>query len=87
MRKEVAITSEGWSRWVAPIQGYRMACCDCGLVHDMEFRTVKIIEENEDGTWQADDLDFKTYRVLMRLRRNNRSTGQIRRYKAQKPKP
>ncbi len=31
---------DGWSRWVRPIsRGYRISCCDCGLVHAMEFRT------------------------------------------------
>lgn len=30
---------DGWSRWVQPVeQGYLMACCDCGLVHTMDFR-------------------------------------------------
>lgn len=25
--------------WVQPIEdGYRLACCDCGLVHTMDFR-------------------------------------------------
>jgi hypothetical protein len=25
--------------WVQPVcKGYRMACCDCGLVHSMDFR-------------------------------------------------
>lgn len=29
----------GWSRWVQPIsRGYLMSCCDCGLVHRMNFR-------------------------------------------------
>lgn len=38
------LDEEGWSRWVQPIvKGYKMACCDCGLVHTMEFRV------NEDG--------------------------------------
>jgi len=27
--------------WVAPQKNYRMACCDCGLVHKFEFRVVK----------------------------------------------
>ncbi len=28
--------------WVQPIkEGYKMACCDCGLVHTMNFRIVK----------------------------------------------
>lgn len=30
-------------QWVQPVRkGYRMACCDCGLVHILDFRTVKI---------------------------------------------
>lgn len=34
-RKEVA------GRWFQPIQrGYLMACCDCALVHKMNFRVV-----------------------------------------------
>jgi hypothetical protein len=38
--------SEGWSKWVQPVeQGYRMSCCDCGLVHEMDFRV-------EDGRAQ-----------------------------------
>ncbi len=29
----------GWTEWVAPKQtGYKMACCDCGLVHEVNFR-------------------------------------------------
>jgi hypothetical protein len=29
---------EGWTEWVHPLPGYKMACCDCGLVHNLEFR-------------------------------------------------
>lgn len=30
------------SEWVQPIRhGYKMMCCDCGLVHTMNFRIVK----------------------------------------------
>jgi hypothetical protein len=30
----------GWTRWVQPVmRGYLLACCDCGLVHRMDFRT------------------------------------------------
>lgn len=29
---------DGWSDWIHPLPGYKMACCDCGLVHNMEFR-------------------------------------------------
>lgn len=54
-------------RWTAEIypvmrhiQPYKMSCCDCGLVHDIEFGV-----EGE--------------RVVMRVARNNRATGQVRR--------
>ena len=27
------------NEWVYPIRdGYRLACCDCGLVHEVDFR-------------------------------------------------
>jgi hypothetical protein len=28
---------DGWSEWIHPTPGYRMKCCGCDLVHDMEF--------------------------------------------------
>ena len=32
----------GWSRWVQPVErNYPMSCCDCGLVHRMEFRVLR----------------------------------------------
>lgn len=55
----------GWSGWIHPImEGYKLSCCDCGLVHEMEFRV-------------TGDYD----RVEFRVRRDNRSTGQVRRHK------
>lgn len=30
------------NEWVQPIRsGYGLACCDCGLVHEMDFRVRK----------------------------------------------
>lgn len=31
------------------MQGYRMQCCDCGLVHTLNFRVVKVVSVSEDG--------------------------------------
>lgn len=65
----VTEADDGWSIWQEPILSpsvYRMACCDCGLVHDLEFT----IGKSEDGI---------TDRVHFRARRNPRSTGQMRR--------
>lgn len=60
-RQEEAVNGR-WSRWVQPVRrGYKMACCDCGLVHDMDFR-------------------IEAGRVQFRAARNNRATGQVRRY-------
>lgn len=51
--------------WVQPVRrGYKLCCCDCGLVHDVDFRI-----------YQG--------RVQLRVFRNNRSTGQVRRHKPQ----
>ena len=53
--------------WVQPIRkGYKLACCDCSLVHDMDFRVVKY------GNGK--------HKVQFRVRRNNRSTAVMRRH-------
>ena len=45
MLKRFRIEKEGdngWSRWVQPVaRNYLMSCCDCGLVHRMEFRVLR----------------------------------------------
>lgn len=57
------------NEWVQPVpRGYRLACCDCGLVHDMDFRVIK---------WAGG----KRTKVQFRVRRNNRSTAMMRRHK------
>lgn len=41
MQCEPMIADEdGWSEWIHPLPGYLMQCCDCGLVHKMEFQIV-----------------------------------------------
>jgi hypothetical protein len=33
---------DGWTRWIQPVRrDYRLACCDCGLVHSLDFRVRK----------------------------------------------
>jgi hypothetical protein len=47
--------------WIEPrMTGYKMGCCDCGLVHEIDFK-------------------INNGRVLIRARRNNRSTALMRR--------
>jgi hypothetical protein len=41
MARKFAPEIEGddrWSDWIHPLPAYKMACCDCGLVHNLEFR-------------------------------------------------
>jgi len=79
-RKEHEVEG-GWSRWVQPVmhKPYRMACCDCGLVHDMEFSVLRKGKDLPNGTWLAKELDRAKYRVEFRARRNKRSTAAVRR--------
>lgn len=37
LRPEVE-REDGWTDWIHPLPGYKLACCDCGLVHNMQFR-------------------------------------------------
>jgi hypothetical protein len=30
--------ADGWTVWMHPLPGYKVACCDCGLIHEFEFR-------------------------------------------------
>lgn len=79
---------DGWTRWVSPIpKGYRMACCDCGLVHDMEFEVLKVVKKDPDGTWDGRPMSDEKYRVNFRVKRNNRSTAKMRKSKKHKPTP
>lgn len=58
-----AYEEPGEGEWVQPVRrGYKMACCDCGLVHTVDFRIFK-------------------GRIQLRMFRNNRSTGQVRRHR------
>ena len=63
------VTPDGWSEWQQPImKGYRMQCCDCGLVHEVEFEVWRQTgAENADGTWPAEDVE--NGRLSWRMRR------------------
>jgi hypothetical protein len=70
----------GWSRWVRPVpRNYMMACCDCGLVHRMQFVVVKVAKRWKDGRWNGDVLPIRNYRVMFRAQRAPRYTAKQRR--------
>lgn len=50
--------------WVRPVRkGYKMACCDCGLVHTINFKLIP---------WG------KGKKILFQVFRNSRSTASMR---------
>lgn len=80
--KRMIERKDGWCDWASPIMdGYKLGCCDCGLVHDMQFAVVRKTKDNPDGTWTCTDLDPDKYRIFFRARRNKRSTAAVRRHK------
>jgi hypothetical protein len=43
----------GWSDWIAPtMRIYKMACCDCGLVHNLQFKVVVQGKSLPGGFWK-----------------------------------
>ncbi len=71
--KYIHVTHEPskYSQWY-PVRtrNYRLCCCDCGLVHDIEFRPFL----------KSRLIDQRKTKLEIRLRRNNRATAQIRRH-------
>lgn len=54
--------------WVQPVsRGYKMSCCDCGLVHVLNFRVVKY-------------AGGKRTKVQFQAFRDDRKTAAKRRY-------
>lgn len=53
--------------WVQPRRrGYKMACCDCGLVHRMNFRLVESANGGKSIQFQA----FRDERATAAIRRH-----------------
>jgi len=41
MKTEYTKTTYGWTRWINPkMKGYLLKCCDCGLIHELEFKAI-----------------------------------------------
>lgn len=63
------------------MRGYKMSCCDCGLVHVIDFRAVKVTSRNKNGSWRYRELPRSQYRVVFSADRHERATAQVRRWK------
>lgn len=65
----VKVKKDGWSWWQHPkMAGYKMQCCDCGLIHEVEFRVTKVVKRKRWG-WKILERAERDYEVEMRMRR------------------
>ena len=72
MKKNRKYPYQEEGKWLRVVQeGFKFCCCDCGLVHKMDFRIVY------DG---VEDVRIGEGRVEFRVFRDNRATGQVRRH-------
>lgn len=75
--KKVREKANGWSDWQSPVGEYLMVCCDCHLVHGVQFRAIKEVGSTTRGRFSADVLRHP-YRVQLRARRRNGLTRNLR---------
>jgi hypothetical protein len=79
LKTEKAVGPRGFSRWLNPkMRGYLMACCDCGLVHEMEFRVFEKGKTYKDGSYTVAPLPSTRYGVSFRARRAEGHTRRAR---------
>jgi Zn-finger protein len=67
------IDEDGWSDWISPkMTGYLMQCCDCGLIHEIDFKVVKYIGERQtNGMQESVDVEDQDVQTLLRARRRD----------------
>ena len=64
-------TKDGWTEWQFPVhKGYLMQCCDCNLVHEVNFKVVeKVSKVKKNGDWESEPVKNGKFRVGMRMKR------------------
>lgn len=72
---------DGWSEWIHPTpsgdRGYLMQCCDCGLIHEMQFNIAEPMPGMGDAERNPGEGDDGV--VIFRARRWPRDTTALRR--------
>ncbi len=65
--------------WITPTRKHRMACCDCGLVHNMEFR-IALVERLNGRKHNKPTIQFKANRNARATagRRGKRSLAKVK---------
>ncbi len=65
------VGESGFSRWIRPIErGYRLECCDCSLVHEINFAVVKDVSGKPRATFQV-----KRDSITTRVKRKEKIDG------------
>lgn len=78
-KKVTTEKNNGWSKWENPVMtNYQMACCDCGLVHTINFQVVELISVDKKGKQLVKALPKNKYKVMMKAKRNVKYTKQLR---------
>lgn len=57
------------------MRGYLMQCCDCDLVHEMEFNVLKVTGVKRGSYWDAEVMEPDKYRVSFRCRRHDENAS------------
>lgn len=71
---------DGWCDWIVPeMSAYRMACCSCGAVHEVQFEAIRVDGETGPRAFVFTSMPSKKYRVRFRARMNERATAAKRR--------
>ena len=80
LRQEKEVSTRGFSRWVQPVmKNYKLGCCDCGLVHEMEFKVFKVIKRKANGYVNLESVPASAFLVQFRARRAAAYTRRERR--------
>lgn len=60
----------GWSEWIYPhpTKNYLLKCCDCGLVHEVQFKTFVEKRTRANGKFEVVKLPLPI-RAMFRARR------------------
>ena len=66
--KPRGVVARGWTPWVYPTpEKYLMECCDCGLIHEMQFKAFREGRRLDDGSFLV--IDAPAFRAAFRVRR------------------
>lgn len=67
-------------------EGYKMCCCECGLVHVLDFEVVRKTDERPGGYYTPEPINDPTLQVRFKASVNRRMTGAIRRHRKARQK-